>query len=277
MPVLPWLAEPWHSPLLARGGLTALLVGVPAAGIGCWVILKDLPYAAESLAHGMFPGLVAAALLGLPLLLGGLVGLLVAGGAIAVTRRLDVESEAAVATAITPLIGLGAILSLSGSTPPGAESFLFGDVLATSTADTLIAFAFALAAIVALRIGHWRFVASGTRASGRNAVELAVLVMLTAATIAAARSLGTLMTVALILGPAAAARTSTRRAGPMVALAMGIAAAAVVAGVELSWHSELPTGPSIAICAIIPAALAATVRRVGRTATSRPLTPTAID
>ena len=46
-------------------------------------MLYGLSYGAESLAHSMFPGLAVAALLGLPLVLGGAVGLLVAGVAIA--------------------------------------------------------------------------------------------------------------------------------------------------------------------------------------------------
>ena len=39
--------------------------------LGCWLVLYELSYSAESLAHALFPGLVAAALLGLPLLVGG--------------------------------------------------------------------------------------------------------------------------------------------------------------------------------------------------------------
>lgn len=259
--MIDWLTEPWHSPLVTRGGITALLVGVPAAGIGCWVILRDLPYAAESLAHGMFPGLVAAALLGLPLMAGGIVGLAAAAGAIALARRSGVDAEAAVAVAITPLIGLGAILSLSGDTPPGADSFLFGDVLATSTGDALIALGFATGAILALRSAHWRFVAVGVRSAAHGRADALVLLLLAAATVAAARSIGALLAVALIVGPAAAALHTTRRAAPAVLVAMSIAALAVPVGIELSWHAELGTGPSIAICAIIPAAVTGIARR----------------
>ena len=67
-----WITAPLNSPMLARGGAVAVLVGACAAAIGCWVILRDLPYAAESLSHGMFPGLVAAAILGIPTVIGGL-------------------------------------------------------------------------------------------------------------------------------------------------------------------------------------------------------------
>ena len=260
--MIDWLLEPWKAPLVARGGIAALVVGVPAAAIGCWVILRDLPYAAESLAHGMFPGLVLATLVGLPVALGGIVGLAAAAAAIALARAARIESDAAVAVAVTPLLGLGAALALSGSAPPGADSALFGDVLSVRTGDVAVAFAFAAVASLALRLGHWQLVASGLRSGLSRRADLLVLILLAAATIAAARSLGALLTVSLILGPAAAARLVTRRAGPMILTAAAVAAVAIPAGIELSWHAGWATGPSIAICAIIPAAMALPLSRL---------------
>ncbi|MEI6446300.1 MAG: metal ABC transporter permease [Actinomycetes bacterium] len=264
-----WLLEPWNAPLVAKGGLAALIVGVPAAAIGCWVILRDLPYAAESLAHGMFPGLVLATLIGLPVALGGIAGLAAAAAAIALARAARIESDAAVAVAVTPLLGLGAALALSGSAPPGAEAALFGDVLSVRTGDVALALAFAAVASIALRLGHWQLVASGLRTGLSYRSDAIVLFLLAAATIAAARSLGALLTVSLILGPAAAARVMTRRAAPMILTAAAIAAVTILLGIELSWHAGWATGPSIAICAIIPAAMALPLARF------RPATPRA--
>ena len=46
------------------------LIGLAAGALGCWVVLYEFSYAAESLAHSIFPGLVIATLAGVPLLLG---------------------------------------------------------------------------------------------------------------------------------------------------------------------------------------------------------------
>lgn len=256
------LIDPWRSPLVARGGLTAVLVGIPAAAIGCWVLLRDLPYAAESLSHGMFPGLVAAALLGLPVALGGLAGLLLAAVAIIGARCLTVETETGVAVAITPLLALGALLALSGPLPPGVGDALFGDVLGTGGADVLLAGCMAAAVVIVLGVAHWRLLAAGL--TGRNSVKAdsAVLVLLAVATVASARTMGALLTVALIIGPAAAARHLTRRAPAMLATASAIAAAAVIAGIEISWQVDVAAGPAIALCAVAPAALASLYERL---------------
>ena len=42
-------------------------LGIVGGALGCWVVFYELSYSAESLAHALLPGLVGAALLGLPL------------------------------------------------------------------------------------------------------------------------------------------------------------------------------------------------------------------
>ncbi len=77
---MPDLLAPFHQEF-ARLALAELaLLAIAAAGVGCWIVLYGLSYAAESLSHAILPGLVAAGLLGLPLLLGGAAGALVAAG-----------------------------------------------------------------------------------------------------------------------------------------------------------------------------------------------------
>ena len=62
------LADPWSDGTVVRALAEVGLIGVVGGVLGCWIVLYGLSYGAESLAHALFPGLVAAALLGLPLL-----------------------------------------------------------------------------------------------------------------------------------------------------------------------------------------------------------------
>ena len=257
MQVIHEITAPWHSTLVARGGFVCLLVGVPAAAIGCWVLLRDLPYAAESLAHGMFPGLVAAALLGISPIIGGLFGLFLAAGLITLATRSGLGGDSAVAAAVTPLLGLGALLALAGSVPVGLDGILFGDVLGSDSSDLLLALGLSAFTLVSLRLGHWRLVGAGILSRAGKSTDILIIVLLSLATVAAARSLGALLAVALILGPAAAARKITNRAGPMILAACLIAAVAGIVGIEISWHADLAGGPTIALCSILPAAITA--------------------
>jgi ABC-type Mn2+/Zn2+ transport system permease subunit len=124
---------------MRRALLELLLLGVAGSLVGSWVLLYELAYSTESLAHALFPGLVAAALLGLPLLAGGAVGVLVAAIAIAFVGRIPlVERDTGVAVVITSLFGLGVVLALSPRSPPGVESLLFGDLLGVTPGDLVI-------------------------------------------------------------------------------------------------------------------------------------------
>ena len=126
------------------------------------MIAYRLSYSAESLAHALLPGLVVAALVGAPLLVGGAAGLVVAALAIALAGRTPVIGhDTAVAVVVTALLGLGALLALSPDTPAGLQSLLFGDVLGVSDADLALAAGLALLIVVALRVLHARLLAVG--------------------------------------------------------------------------------------------------------------------
>src|SRR3954470_9500259 len=141
------LVDPWREPIMRHALLEVVFVGASCGALGVWVVLFGLSYGAESLAHSMFPGLAVAALVGIPLALGGAGGLVVAGAGIALAGRVrGVGADNAVAVVVTSLFGLGALLALSPDSPPGLQSLLFGDVLGASDAD--LALAGALAAVV---------------------------------------------------------------------------------------------------------------------------------
>lgn len=63
------------------------------------------------------------------------------------------------------------------------------------------------------------------------------------------QALGTLLSVGLMMLPAAAARFWTSRVEPMSLLAVAIGAASCISGLLLSYHASLPSGPAIILSA----------------------------
>ena len=61
-----------------RAMLELVMVGGFCGALGFWVVSERLTYGAESLSHGLLPGLVVAGLAGAPVLLGAAGGALVA-------------------------------------------------------------------------------------------------------------------------------------------------------------------------------------------------------
>src|SRR3954468_20813667 len=225
------LADPWSDPLTRRAFAEVVLLGIAGGALGCWVIAYRLSYSAESLAHALLPGLVVAALVGAPLLVGGAAGLVVAALAIALAGRTPVIGhDTAVAVVVTPLLGLGALLALSPDTPAGLQSLLFGDVLGVSDADLALAAGLALLVVIALRVLHPRLLAVGFDRTSAGAlgvapgpVDVALGLLLAAALLVAVQGLGNLLVVAVLVAPASAARLLTSRMGTMLWVSAGLA------------------------------------------------------
>jgi ABC-type Mn2+/Zn2+ transport system permease subunit len=262
-----FLADPLSDPLVRRAAIEVALIGITGGALGCWIVHYGLPYAAESVAHCMLPGLVLASLASAPLILGGAGGLLVGVAAIGLASRAPgIGRDTAVAVAVTTLFGLGALLALSAETPPNLQGILFGDVLAVSSGDLALAAALVAVTIAGLVLLHPRLLAVGFDAHGARAigvgtgaVEAALLVLLAAAVLVAVQGLGNLLAVASLVGPAAVARMLAHRMAPMMALAATLAIASGLVGLYASYHLELAAGASIAGATVLVcvAALAA--------------------
>ena len=269
---------------MQRAILEIALIGLAGGAIGCWVVLYELSYAAESLAHSIFPGLVLAAIAGVPLLLGATPAILVAALATALAARAPGTSrDVGVAVVVTTMFGLGVLLALSPSSPPGVESLLFGDILGPGDADLIAAAVLATAAPAALRLLHHRLLAVGFDRAAATAlglspgrIEAALLVLLAVTTVVAVQGLGNLLVVAVLVGPAAAARQLTRRIVPMLLGAAAIAVLAGVAGLYVSYYAGTAGGASIALAIVAAYLLAlAAGRLLARRPGARPPRPLA--
>ncbi|TMK58008.1 MAG: metal ABC transporter permease [Actinobacteria bacterium] len=252
------MLEPLQDEFMRRAIAEMTLIGIAGGALGCWVVLYRLSYAAESLAHSIFPGLVLAAIAGAPLLLGGAPAVIVAALAIAMAARArGVSREVAVGVVVTTLFGLGVLLALSPDSPPGIQEVLFGDILGPSDGDLAAAAALAALVAVALLALHGRLLAAGfDRGAARSlgaapaATEAALLVLLGLAIVVAVQGLGNLLVVAVFVGPAAVARQLSDRIGPMIAIAVATAILAGLAGLYLSYYAGTAGGASVALAIV---------------------------
>ena len=243
---------------MQRALAEVVLVGAAGGALGCWVVFYGLSYAAESLAHSIFPGLVLASIAGVPLLLGAAPAIVAAALAIALCARIaGVSREAAVAVVVTTMFGLGVLLALSPQSPPGVESLLFGDVFGVTDTDLATAAGLALLVGVALRLLHGRLLIAGfDRGAARSLgvspafADAALLILLAAAIVVAVQGLGNLLVVAVFVGPAAAARQLSERMLPMMLLAAALAVLAGVGGLYLSYYAGTAGGASVALAIV---------------------------
>ncbi len=252
------MLEPLQEPFMQRALAEVALIGIAGGALGCWVVFYGFSYAAESLAHSLFPGLVLAAIAGVPLLLGATPAIVVAALAIALGARLaGVSREAAVAVVVTTMFGLGVLLALSPESPPGVEALLFGDVFGVDDTDLATAAGLALLVAIGLRLLHGRLLVAGfDRGTARSLgvspafADAALLVLLGAGIVVAVQGLGNLLVVAVFVGPAAAARQLSDRMLPMMLLAVALAVLAGAGGLYLSYYAGTAGGASVALAIV---------------------------
>lgn len=280
MDPLELILEPLRSGIGRRALAEVLLLGGICGALSFWVTSFRLSYSAESLAHGLLPGLVLAALAGAPLLVGGAGGVAVAALFVALAGRDPrIGSDSATAVVVTGMFGLGALLALSPDAPARLEELLFGDPLGVTDTDLAAAAVLAVLGAAALAALHRplcavAFDAAGTTTLGvrANAVRLALLMLLATAVAVAVQGLGSLLVLAVLVAPAVAVRRWV--ASPEAAMLAGaaVAAAAGLLGLYASHHLGSAAGASVALALCGAAALGGRLPRRVRPGVARPAT-----
>ena len=264
------MLEPLQDEFMRRAIAEMTLLGLVGGALGCWVVLYELSYAAESLSHSVFPGVVVAALAGIPLLVGGAPAIAIAALAIAATSRMSgVSREIAVGIVVTTMFGLGVLLALSPDSPPGIQGLLFGEILGTSDTDLAAAAALVVVLVMSLALLHGRLLAVGfdrgsARALGLSpaVIDAVLLGLLAVAIVVAVQALGNLLVAAVVVGPAATARNLSDRIKPMLAIAAATAVLAGVAGLYVSYYAGTAGGASVALAILAAYLLSLPVRPV---------------
>ena len=263
MDVLDLLLDPLRSGIDRRALAEVALLGVVCGGLSFWVVGYRLAYPAESLAHGLLPGLVLASLAGAPLVLGAVGGVAVAAALVALAARDErIDADTATAVVVTGMFGLGALLALAPETPARLGELLFGDPLGVTDADLVAAGALVVVGGLALAALHRPLAATafdrvGARSLGiaPERVQLALLLLLSVALAVAVTGLGSLLVLAVLVAPAVAVRRHASSPPAAMAAGAGLAVVAGAIGIYASHHLGSAAGASVALSLVLAAAL----------------------
>ena len=278
------LPAPFDAPYMERALLAGVLIAIPLALLGAWVVIQARAFFAHAVGVATFPGVVLG--IGIPAI-GPFVGSLLAaaGFTVAVTaveRDHRVSGGAVTGLALSSAMALGAVLLVSvfaTSTP--IEAALFGSLLAVSDEDVIRCAAIAAVTLAGLALLHGRLAASAfdrrwaAGVGGRpRLAEVALPALLALAVVGALPAVGSLLVSGLVVLPAATARLLVRRLGAMLALSALLGLALMVGGLALARGLDIPPGAAIATCGGVAFALAAladaTVTAAGRRAVRAP-------
>jgi len=246
---------------MRRALVGALALSLGAGPIGVFLMLRRMSLVGDAMAHAILPGaaigyLFAGLSLGFMTMGGLIAGFVVALLAGFVTRVTVLKEDASLASFyLLSLAGGVTIVSLKGSNVDLLH-VLFGSVLALDDPTLILLAGSATVTLVFLALiyrplvlecvdpGYLRSVSK----SGAL-VHLGFLVVVVLNLVAGFHALGTLLAVGLIMLPAIAARFWTENVGGMIGVATLIGIVSSAAGILVSYHAGLPTGPTIILAA----------------------------
>jgi ABC-type Mn2+/Zn2+ transport system permease subunit len=253
-----WLTGTFSDAFARRALLEAVMVGAVCGVIGVHVILRRLPFFTMALGHATFPGVVLAALFGANLFLGAsLFGAVVVLIVALLGARERIDETSAVGVALSGAFALGVLLlSAQAGFSKDLAAYLVGSIVTVQRGDlatTAVAGAVVLGVLAVLHkeLVLGAFDRDGLAAIGYPALALdvAMLLLVEVTLVTSIPAVGTILAVALIVAPAAAARLWTERLGATMALAAGIGIASGIVGLAISQHWRVAAGATIVLVA----------------------------
>jgi zinc/manganese transport system permease protein len=246
---------------MRRALVACIAIALGAAPIGCFLVLRRMSLIGDAMSHAILPGAALGYLiagLSLPALsLGGFAAGIVAAAVASLVARVTPLREDA-SFAVFYLVALAAgvlIISLSGS-QLDLLRLLFGSILGVDDAALIVIAAVTTLTVVILAVilralvvesfdPNFLRVAGGPSA----AVHAIFMAMVVANLVASFQALGTLLAVGIMMLPAVSARFWARSIGQMMAIAVAVGIASSIIGLLLSYHLDVPTGPTVILTA----------------------------
>ncbi|WP_442763516.1 metal ABC transporter permease [Malikia spinosa] len=252
------LVEPFLEFGFMRRALAGCLaLSVSAAPMGVFLMLRRMSMTGDAMAHAILPGAAIGYLFaGLSLsamTIGGIVaGLVVAVASGLVARGTVLREDASMAAFYLISLALGVLIVSTRGNNVDLLHVLFGTVLSLDDPALWLLVGIAGFTLLGLAVLYRPLVLECLDPAFLRSVSrwspvshYGFLALLVINLVAGFHALGTLMSVGLMVLPAAGARFWTRAIGPMLALASGFALLACTVGLLVSYHADWPTSPVI--------------------------------
>ena len=254
-------------------GTLALALG--AGPIGVFLMLRRMSLVGDAMAHAILPGAAVGFLLsGLSLFAmtaGGLVaGFVVALLAGLIARATELKEDASLAAFFLISLAVGVTIVSVKGTNIDLLHFLFGSVLALDNETLVLIAAISTLTLVALALIYRPLVLECVdpgflrSVSGAGGVaHIAFLALLVLNLVSGFHALGTLLAVGIMILPAVIARFWARDITAMMLAAALSAVVSGYAGLLISYHAGVPSGPAVILVAAALYAVSLLFGRVG--------------
>ncbi len=261
---------PFQYGFMVRALIVSVLVGVMCPILGAYVVTRGRAFMGDALAHSVLPGMVVAFLLGIsPFFAAVPAGIVIALLMGSVSRRTGISEDTSIGIVFAGMFALGLVmLSTATNVTVDIEDLLLGQVLGVSQTDVYVSVGLTALVLAGLYAFHRQLVYTtfdpvGAAVVGirTSLVEYVLLTLLALVVVIGIQAAGIVLVMAMLITPAAAGYLLARRFVGVMLIGALIGAVSAVAGLYLSFHADLPSGPAMALVATVVFGLAAVFRR----------------
>jgi manganese/iron transport system permease protein len=259
MSLIDTLLSPFQFGFMINALAMTALVAVPCALLSCFLVLKGWALMGDAMSHAVFPGVVVAWMVGLPLGIGAFAaGLFCALATGFLQDNSRIKRDTVMGIVFSGMFGAGLVLYVAVKPDIHLDHILFGDMLGVGQTDILQTGLIALltAGIVALK---WKdfllhaFDPTQAQASGLNVklLHYGLLCLVSLTIVAALKAVGIILAISLLIAPGAIASLLTRTFLAMMLTALGVALSVSFLGVYLSFFIDSAPAPTIVVISAI--------------------------
>ena len=248
------LTEPLEFAFMQRALLAAGLAAIACAVVGTFVVLRGMAFLGDAVAHSSLAGMSVAYFFGGSIFWGAFAWAVPASlGITWISRRTHLRLDTSIGIIFAGGFALGIIL-MSRVSNYTADLFglLFGNVLGASWGEVALigGVAAGVLLVVLALYKELLFVSYDSAMAAASGIPVRFLEYLLPAlvgvtTVASIKAVGIALVLALLVTPPATAILLTRRLPAVMATSVAIAILSTIGGLYLSFHADLPSGPSI--------------------------------
>ncbi len=255
-----WLTDPFQTEFMRRALIATVIIGVVSPTVGTWVVLRRMANLGDAMAHGTLAGVGFAYAAGVNVLLGALgAGLVMAVLLLMLSSNRRLGQETVIAVLGTAFFALGVVVISRLSTGVELTHFLFGRLLTVSWGDIWLNLAIGTGTVVVvallfgeLRLATFDHVQAEQVGVRVELVQGILVVLLAGVVVISLRAVGTVMSVTLLVTPAATARLLARTLRGMTLLGIAFGVSEGVIGLLLSYHIDgAPPGATIGLLSAV--------------------------
>ncbi len=241
-----------------RALIAGLVLAVLASMLGVFVLMRRMSFFSDAMAHASLLGVAISLLLVMNPVIGAVIGSLLVSLLIAfLIRQRTLSADTIIGVVFSSSVALAIFLmSTFQRSPVDLTSLLFGDLLAVSTVDVVLALIlFVLTAFFVkfytkpMLIAGFHKDLAKLEYKRTELIEALFLALLAFVIAVSLKMAGAILVSALIIIPAAAAQNMAKNIRQMFLASVLIGAVSVVLGMYFSFVFDSPSGSTIVLVA----------------------------